>query len=203
MKEWLDVVILPSDSTSMITGEGIDERTMERLSGSSYPPEYRSGIGKEGVAALKKFVEEGGTLVTFNSSCAFAIESFGLRIRNVLDKVPSKEFFCPGSTLRARVDINHPLGYGMPEESLVLFWDSPAFDILPSSFNDRYEVVVSYPESNTLRSGWLIGEEKIRQKAAMVATPVGKGKVVLIGFKVQHRAQTHGTFKLLFNTLLG
>jgi hypothetical protein len=90
----------------------------------------------------------------------------------------------------------------MPEESHVLCWDSPAFDVLPSGFNDRYEVVVSYPERDVLRSGWLIGEEKLQRKAGMVAAHVGDGQVVLIGFRVQHRAQTHGTFKLLFNTLL-
>jgi hypothetical protein len=123
-------------------------------------------------------------------------------MRNVLDKVSSKEFFCPGSTLRTAIQIDHPLGYGMPEESHVLFWDSPAFEVLPSGFNDRYEIIVSYPERDLLGSGWLIGEEKLRRKAAMVATHVGDGQVVLIGFRLQHRAQTHGTFKLLFNTLL-
>ena len=39
-------------------------------------------------------------------------------------------------------------------------------------------------------------------KAAMVAAKYGQGSVVLIGFRPQHRAQTHGTFKLVFNTLM-
>jgi len=37
---------------------------------------------------------------------------------------------------------------------------------------------------------------------AMVSVLMGTDRVVLIGFRTQHRAQTHGTFKLLFNTLL-
>jgi len=91
----------------------------------------------------------------------------------------------------------------MPEDGFIFFWDSLAFEILPSGFNDRYEVVVDYPDRDILRSGWLIGEEKLRRRAAMIAARHGDGRVILIGFRVQHRAQTHGTFKLFFNCLLG
>ena len=90
----------------------------------------------------------------------------------------------------------------MPENSLLLFWNSQAFEIIPSSDNDKYEVVISYPERDILESGWLIGEEKIKKKSAMVIARYGEGKIVLIGFRSQNRAQTHGTYKLLFNSLL-
>ncbi len=206
LRDRLDVVILPDDPVPLITGEGVEEWWQEHRPWwplPVYPPEYRSGIGEEGVEALKMFVEEGGVLVCFNSACELAVEKLGLKVRNVLADVPSKEFFCPGSTLRARVEVRHPLGYGMPEESLIFFWDSPAFEILPSGFNDRYEVVVSYPDGDLLQSGWLIGEEKLRRRAAMVAARHGEGRAILIGFRAQHRAQTHGTYKLLFNSLLG
>ena len=36
----------------------------------------------------------------------------------------------------------------------------------------------------------------------MVSAELGKGRVILIGFRAQHRSQTHGTFKLFFNALL-
>ncbi len=196
-----DVIILPDDSTAMITGERQGESEYRR-SRTSYPPEYRSGIGEEGVQALKAFIENGGTLVTFGESCNFAIDKISLNVRNVVADTNPKEFFCPGSTLKVTFDNNHPLAYGMPSEGLVLFSSSPAFVISPSQHNERYETIVRYIDKDILRSGWLIGEKHLSKKAAMVSAQYGNGQVVLIGFRTQHRSQTHGTYKLLFNALI-
>jgi hypothetical protein len=201
-----DVIILPDDSTARITGE--------RSSGGggrgggfgggpeSVPPEYRSGIGRDGVEALKAFVQKGGALVTLGGASSFGIEQFGLPVRNVLANVDTKDFWCPGSTLHAIFDSSNPLAYGMPEEGLLLFWYSQAFEIAPTDANEDYQVVVRFPERDLLQSGWLIGEAHLAKKAAMVSAKYGQGRVVLIGFRAQARAQTHGTFKLLFNALV-
>ena len=199
LNEKYDVVILPNDSTGMIMGD-ISGRYRRYL--SSVPPEYRSGIGKEGLEALKAFVKNGGTLVTLGETCGFAIEKFGLSVLNVVDNLSSKEFFCPGSTLKVNFDNSHPLAYGMPSEGLVLFWSSPAFVITPNDHNERYETIVRYQDRDLLQSGWLIGEKHLANLAAMVNVKRGKGQVVLIGFRTQNRCQTHGTFKLLFNALM-
>ncbi len=194
-----DVIILPSDSTGMIMGQ-LTGRYRRYL--SSVPPEYQSGIGQKGVKALKTFVEEGGTLVTLGEACDFGIEKFGLSVNNTMDNLSSKEFFCPGSTIKVKFDNQHPLAYGMPSEGLVLYRSSPAFAITPSQHNERYETVVRYQNRDLLQSGWLIGEKHLANLAAMVNAKYGKGQVVLIGFRTQHRSQTHGTYKLLFNALL-
>src|SRR5207247_2753654 len=107
LNEEFDVLIFPSDSVVAITG---DE---ERFKEETVPPEYRSGIGDEGVEAIKQFVTGGGTLVTLNHACNFAIEKLGLKIENRLKDTPAKECFCPGSTLKAQTDTGHPLAYGM------------------------------------------------------------------------------------------
>jgi len=112
-------------------------------------------------------------------------------------------FWCPGSTLRVRFSNASPLAYGMPPEGLVVFMpNSPAFEIAPSDHNERYDTVVRYANRDLLESGWLIGEDTLAKKAAMGSAQLGQGRVVLIGFRAQHRAQTHGTFKLLFNELI-
>ncbi len=194
-----DVFIFPDDSPAVIKGE-LPER-YRRYMGQS-PPEYRSGIGKEGVEAIKSFVKNGGTLVTFGDACSFAIEEFALNVRNVVDRMDPKEFFCPGSTLKVTFNNQNAFAYGMPSEGLVLFYSSPAFDITPGDHNEDYEVIVRYKERDLLQSGWLIGEEHLSKKAGMISVQYGKGQIILIGFSTQNRCQTHGTFKLLFNTIL-
>ncbi|MBN1274439.1 MAG: peptidase M14 family protein [Candidatus Aminicenantes bacterium] len=194
-----DVIILPDDSPGMILGE-IPPRYRRYI--SSVPEEYRSGIGEDGMKSLKTFVKEGGTLVTFGEACLLAIDKFGLSVRDTTDRLDSKEFFCPGSTIRVSFDNTHPLAYGMPAEGLVLFRSSPVFSVTPGENNEDYKTIVRYKDKDLLQSGWLIGEEHLSGMPAMITAKHEKGKVVLIGFHAQNRCQTHGTFKLLFNALI-
>jgi glutamine amidotransferase-like uncharacterized protein len=91
----------------------------------------------------------------------------------------------------------------MPAQGLVAFLGgSSAFEILPTPRNEEVETIATFAERDLLESGWLIGEGVIARKAAMVSVKHGAGRVVLVGFRPQHRAQTHGTFKLVFNALL-
>jgi hypothetical protein len=194
-----DLVILPNDSPASLLGPS----AADTLADEPWPPEYRSGLGNEGVAALKAFVQKGGTLLTLGDASSFAIEKLGLAIRNVTAGRSPKEFWCPGSTLEVKVETGHPLAYGMPGNAIATYLGgNPAFEILPSQHNERYETIVRYADRDLLESGWLTGEQVLAKKAAMVRAQYGSGSVILIGFRAQHRAQTHGTFKLLFNALL-
>ncbi len=87
------------------------------------PPEYTGGIGKEGVRALKDFVDKGGTLITLARASEVVMgEEFNLPVRNALRRLradaplPQSDFNIPGSLLRVYVDKQHPVGYGMPKE---------------------------------------------------------------------------------------
>jgi hypothetical protein len=182
-----------------------DQSPAQMLNGhakGSMPEEYTGGIGAEGVANLKKFVEDGGTLVFFNRASDFAIEQFNLPIKNVTKGLNRKDFYIPGSILRTQLDTNHPIAKGMPKDSIAWFENSPAFEI---SDKTNIEIIAKYPDNpkDILLSGWALGAEKIAGKAALVQVNVGKGKIILFGFRPQYRGQSLATFPLLFNAIGG
>ena len=196
-----DAVVLP-DVTKEVIGTGKprrDEGAMRYF--PELPAEYTGGLEKEGAAALKEFVEKGGTLVALSSSAEYVIEELGLPVRNALAR--SADFAVAGSLLRAEVRGDHPVTYGLPADVAVFQDEALAFDTaLPGPEMER-RVLASYPAAYTdvLLSGWIRGPEAIARKAAAVALSYGKGKVVLLGFRPQHRAQTPGTFPFLFGAL--
>lgn len=166
------------------------------------PPEYTGGIEKEGVENIKKFVENGGTLICFDSSCEFAIEAFNLLIRNVLQNVSRDDFYCPGTILEASFKSGHPITYGMPENGYIFFASSPAFSTTIPWGNVGRSVLAHYTKKDAKASGLLIGGELLHRRAALIEITYGEGKIVLFGFRPQHRCQTAGTYKLVFNAIL-
>lgn len=185
-----------------------DQSPNQMLNGypkGSMPDEYTGGIGKDGVANLRKFVEDGGTLVFLNRASDFAIEQFNLPVKDVTKGLSRKDLFIPGSILRNEIDINHPLAKNMPKESIAWFEDSPAFEIQtdPLALTNNFKIIATYPKDpkNILLSGWALGAEKLAGKAALVEFTIGKGKVILFGFRPQYRGQSLATFPLLFNSI--
>lgn len=179
---------------------------LEGYKAGSMPPEYTGGLGPEGVKQLRYFVETGGTLVFLNRASNFAIEQFKLPVRNVVAGLPRTEFYVPGSILRIELDMSHELAGGMTKETVAWVEDSPVFEItndpeatVPAS---NVRIVASYPaDKDPLLSGWLLGGDKIKGKAALVEVTMGKGRVILFGFRPQYRAQSEATYPLLFNAL--
>jgi hypothetical protein len=203
-----DVIVLP-DATY--------EQMLNGLAPGSMPPEYTGGMTPRGVANLYEFTASGGTLVAMDRAAELPITTFGLPIRNVTGGLRDSDFYVPGTILRLAVDPANPVAYGMPAEAAAFFIHSPAFALgrAPSGFGDEaagrqeneakpagINVVAHYPADKLLLSGWELGERVIANRAAVVEASVDKGRLVLLGFRTQHRGQPHGTFKLLFNSLL-
>jgi len=198
-----DVIILPQDEVEMMTGDFTESGEYQSFSPEDYPEEYRSGFGQEGIAALEAFVRNGGTLVTLATSGELPMQHFGIPVRNAVEGVATTEFWSPGSTLHIDVDPDHPMAYGMPSQALATFWQgNHVYETIAGAESAGVERIATYVDRDVLQSGWLIGEEHLAGKAAAVAVEHGQGQIVMLGFRAQHRAQTHGTFKLLFNALL-
>ncbi len=203
LKTKYDVIIFADESADIIkTGKPSPTSERARFFTLNYPPEYEGGIEKEGVDALKAFVEAGGILVTLNGACELAIKDLQTPARDVLEQVERGKFFCPTSLLRIEVDNTTPLGYGLPEKAAAMFTDSPVLATRIPSAEWHRKVIGSYPESNVLLSGWLLGEDVIARKAAVVDTSYKNGRIIMIGFACQNRGQSHGTYKFLLNALL-
>jgi hypothetical protein len=216
----VDVLLFPDVSPSIISRGEPEEGSRYRRWWTPLPPQFSGGIDTpaktdddgekkkeahetKGGQRIKKWVESGGTVVALDSSAQYFIDLLELPVTDVLEKVSSGEFNCPGSSLRVRMNTDSPLSFGMRPEEVIYFADSPAFRTrVPDPRFDR-TVIARYPddEKDILVSGYLEGGELLEKRAAAVEFEVGKGTVILIGFRAQHRAQPLRTFKLLFNTL--
>jgi hypothetical protein len=199
----IDTLLLPDVPRSIIESGKPDDPQRARF-WSPLPPEYAGGLDTEGGEAIARWVREGGTVVALDSSADYLIRLLKLPLSNVLADVKNDSFSAPGTTLRILVDNEHPLGFGMRSQETAYFAGSPAFRTsVPDARFDRH-VIARYPDhrDDIPVSGYILGAEKLERRAAVVEVQVGKGRVVLIGFRAQHRAQPHRTFKLLFNALL-
>jgi len=181
------------------------------------PPKYTGGMGLEGATKLSKYVKQGGTLLTFDSASDFAINQFGLPVRNVTQGLSSSQFFIPGSLIRMNVKKEHPLAHGMQDTVAASFSRSRAFEVFEQDTTGEggvediaktpepdVEVITRYAEDDLLMSGWAMGEDQfIAGKAAMMNVKYGDGNIILYGFRPQFRGQPRATYKLIFNALYG
>ena len=201
LRDRFDVIVLPDQSPSSIIN-GHRKGTM--------PPGYVGGITKDGAENLKVFVNNGGTLVCNKSSTGFAIDEFNLPVKNVLEGIKSDSFNCPGSILKVSFKTDHPLASGLQEKGVGYFSRGQAFDLISDSDEEEQnrsdkisiQSIAQYPEENLLLSGWILGEELMHGKSAILEVSYAKGTIFLFGFNVHNRAQSYRNFKLLFNAVL-
>jgi len=184
-----DAIILPSQSsTQIVTGNAA----------GTLPQEYTGGITEAGVKNLKDFVNSGGMLICFDNACDLSIKAFNLPLRNVLDGVKSSDFYCPGSIVALDVDNKNPIAAMMSATVPAYFINSSAYAVTDGA---NVRVIARYAKENVLLSGWLLGEDKLRGQIALAEVGVGKGRVVLFGFRPQHRGQTWATLPFIWNAL--
>ncbi len=187
LKQRLDAIVIPDQQRQTIA---------DGHAAGSMPPEYCGGLGEKGAAALKQFVEQGGTLIFFNHASDYATQDLGVKARNLLRGVANKDFYSPGSLLNVTLDSKSPLAYGMPGQITLWSEGSPTWEAAEG------QVVARYPAKGVLASGWLLGEKYLTEKAALLDVPMGSGRIILFGMRPQYRGQSYQNFKLFFNSLV-
>jgi hypothetical protein len=196
-----DAIILPDNSPQAITaglgargGRGGGGEGGERM---SYPEEYKGGLGPDGTAALKAFVEAGGTIITINKASGFYATKDNPTFSNALQGVPPKEFYCPGSQLEVSVDTTNPIAFGSTPTIPVFFETGPTFKLAGDA-----KSVAHYANDHPLLSGWILGGKYLDGTSAIAEVPMGKGRVIAFGFIPMYRGLSDATYKFVLNSML-
>ncbi len=178
------------------------------------PAEMRPMVGRitadKSVPQLRQFMEAGGTVVTIGSSANLAYH-LGLPVRNALTEMtptgterplPAEKYYVPGSILRVTLDSTQHATWGMTAQSDVYFDSSPVFKLAPDAVAKGTLTPLAWFSTNKpLRSGWAWGQAYLQDGVTAFQAKVGNGKLVSFGPEITFRAQSHNTFKLLFNQL--
>ncbi len=200
LREKFDVLIFPDGAAF---GAGRD-RTPENV-----PDEYKATLGSISAAKtapqLKRFMEEGGSVVAIGSATNLAT-ALGLPVESALvdadgKPLPRAKYYIPGSVLQAKVDPTQPAAWGMPERADFMFDNSPVFRFKEGAEAAGLKKVAWFDTDAPLRSGWAWGQAALKDGIAAYTAPVGKGTFYAYGPEITFRAQPHGTFKLLFNAI--
>ena len=192
LSEKYDVLILP------------DEAELQRVDRTplTIPSEYRSQTGvltaERSVPALRRFLERGGTVIVIGQAARMA-EALGAAAEAVAfrgERDGRSSVSVPGSILGVNVDNTVPIGFGFESGADVFFDNGPVFRLTGTTAT----AVARFVET-PLRSGWARGQEQLTDKVAAFDAAVGRGRVVGFGPQIAFRAQSHATFKFLFNSL--
>ena len=217
-----DVIVLPDNSARAITsgsrgfGEGEASPVGANSNGAAgararrpaanandgstpapqTPPEFTGGIGTDGVAALDAFTNAGGTVVAFNHASEVYTKK-GSAVQNGLDTIDRSKFYIPGSILQVTVDPANPIAFGSTPTVPVFYENGPIFHAGSGATS-----VASFTTDTPLLSGWVQGGNFLKGTSLIVEEDIGKGHLVLFGFRPQYRAISEVTYKFLFNALL-
>ena len=207
-----DVLVFPDGTVPSPAGSPFRaQRGGAQPKPEEIPAEYRAWLGRvsddKTLPQLAAFTQAGGTVITIGASGRLAT-ALGAPVDIAVAKneggklvgLTTKEFFIPGSVLRTKVDNRQPLAYGMPTDVDVFFDRSPTFNLKASA--PGVARVSWFDTDKPLRSGWAVGQEKLKDTTAVLDIDMGKGKMFVMGPEVTQRAQSYGTFKFLFNGIL-
>ena len=184
--------------TAIILPSASEETLLNGWRAGEQSPLISGGLGAPGVAALREFVDQGGTLIALNQASGFAIRQLELPVDDVVADLPQEELLAAGAIVALDIDTTHAIGHGLPVRSAA--WVDGGSDFRPRE-GSGVRVVARFPASPIVLSGWVHGESWLAGAGALAEVPLGSGRVILFGFQPQFRGQARATVPLLFNSL--
>ena len=177
------------------------------------PEEYRKMLGgisvDKSIPQLEEFIKNGGNVITVGDATDLAYH-LDLPVENALVEMgpngeprplSGEKYYVPGSVLEMHVDNSVPANYGMGEKAYIMFNRSPVFKLSPNAGNVGVKPIAWFGEEEPLKSGWAWGQSYLKNGVTAFEAKIGDGKLFAFGPEITFRAQSHGTFKMLFNGL--
>ena len=175
-----------------------------------------NSLGKEDVSRLKSWVNQGGVLITFKSATEWAIKEELVKEKLYADSASTKKSAAEridyvskedvetakrinGGIFLADIDITNPIAFGVSNRKI--FFTKTGTTILQPS-KDKYSTIAKYLPTSYI-SGYVSKQNiaKISNSASIIASPTGRGVVVLFAEDPTYRHYWHGTDRLLINSI--
>ncbi|HEV8599280.1 MAG TPA: M14 family zinc carboxypeptidase [Gemmatimonadales bacterium] len=186
--------------------------------------DMRPGLGLDGAAALRSFVQRGGLLLVEGATTELPLS---LGFTPGVNLVPARALRARGAVFRAQTiaaNAASPMLYGYePGTHVVYFNQAPLLTVTPRDTSISTRENEAQTDSATVReldrlrprvilqfhdradsllvSGLLVGGDELTRKAAVVDAPLGRGHVVYFAIRPMWRWQSQGSFALALNAI--
>ncbi len=213
LKSKYDVILFVDDGIPAINNRAQQNTSRTPNALDSIPEELKKMTGRitveKSIPQLKIFLEQGGNIVTIGSATQLAYH-LKLPLADAMTEIVNGEekplgrdkYYTPGSILQMTVDNKQTATAGLNEQTDVYFDNNPVFKLAPTAVSSGIiKPLAWFGNGKILRSGWSWGEAYLKNGITAFEASVGKGKLYAFTPEITFRAQSWGTFKLLFNQL--
>jgi hypothetical protein len=197
---------------TVLQTRSLAETKLERFETLVLPEANRSAFeaaaGEAGLARLRQWVQDGGTLVTIGSATDIARPLLSLALRSwyeTADGQRATHYDVPGAVFRAELDRRHWLSAGYAAAELPVLVDSDRLYLAPDQPpSTRRHVVATYAASRPLVSGhaWPETLERIAGAVYAYEERVGAGRVIAFAEEPNFRAYHRGVNRLFLNAVV-
>lgn len=199
-------------STTLLPMDRINSTDLSRYNRIVMPNGSYGDISKKGVEKLKVWVQQGGVIVAWKSAGTWLATNEMSKVEYEKDKTDSIGYkpyadysknrgalVTGGTIFEAKLDLTHPLTYGMSKDRMPLFRNH---NRIMKKAKNQYANPLVYT-SAPLLSGYVHEKNlaKISNSPAAHVTSLGSGRVILFSDNPNFRAFWYGTNKLFFNAL--